>query len=71
MGPRGFFKIAGVPITQDVIPLSILIGSMICFGVYTGYTRLRDPNYIRMTPSHAWRGVRRRYPGSWNLLSIT
>ncbi|KAI8323381.1 hypothetical protein GQ54DRAFT_258394 [Martensiomyces pterosporus] len=52
---RVFFKVAGVPITQDAIPLVAVITSLVGFGIYTGVTRLRDPHYIRYSPTHSYK----------------
>ncbi|KAJ1938477.1 hypothetical protein EC988_007579, partial [Linderina pennispora] len=49
---RTFFKVAGVPVTQDALPLIAVITTMVGFGVYTGVTRLQDKHYIRRTPQH-------------------
>lgn len=50
MKSRVFFKIAGIPINQEIIPLGAVIGSIVGLGIYTGVTRLQDPHYIRSTP---------------------
>ncbi|PIA16400.1 hypothetical protein COEREDRAFT_81351 [Coemansia reversa NRRL 1564] len=55
MKARVFGRIAGVPITPEVIPLSLLIGGIVGLGIYTGITRLRDPHYIRLKPTHSWK----------------
>ncbi|KAJ1938836.1 hypothetical protein FBU59_004318, partial [Linderina macrospora] len=48
--------VAGVPVTQDALPLIAVIGSMLGFGIYTGVTRLQDKNYIRYSPKHKYKG---------------
>ncbi|KAJ2302145.1 hypothetical protein IWW54_006128, partial [Coemansia sp. RSA 2705] len=53
MKNRIFFRIAGFPVTQDAIPLSIIVSGLIGMGLYTGVTRLLDRNYIRSGPTHS------------------
>ncbi|KAJ2295618.1 hypothetical protein IWW55_005388 [Coemansia sp. RSA 2706] len=55
MKNRIFFRIAGFPVTQDAIPLSIIVSGLIGMGLYTGVTRLLDRNYIRSGPTHSWK----------------